>query len=369
MNQSAHDPAVRGAPRILVCGWSGAGNVGDELLTRAVVGVLREAGAIPVVASRDPETTSRLHGVETVAWGPRGWLSALAAGRARTRGPRVDGVCVGPGGIIEDWSSLWSLPGHLGAPRWLRRLGKPVAGVGLGAEHLVRESSRRLLRGVFENAAVVVRDAASAAALAAVGVEATVGCDLVFGLDLGPQARRSEIVVAVGPAVAPGRVRPASRRLTADDPSPLATALDALAARLDTSIALAAFRGQRDRDYAQLIAAKCQRPAEILKPDIDGQVDRIRSARLLISSRYHSVVVAASSGTPAIVCSTQAKLSSLVAQLGTPLIREIDGWSALSTCDVVAPTDVPVVPEGLDTHHAVLKRLVAAAVNKSVSTD
>ena len=362
MNQSARDPAVRGVPRILVCGWSGAGNIGDELLTSVVVEALRASGAIPVVVSRDPETTSVLHEVEAVAWGPRGWRRTLAHRRkGDKRGARVDGVCVGPGGIIQDSSSIWSLPGHLATPRWLRRMGKPVVGVGLGAEPLKRASSRRLLRAVLKDVAVVARDADSAASLAAAGVEATVGCDLAFGLDLAPLARRTEIVVALGPGVTPGRLRPASRRLSADDPSLIVAAVGALAKRLGASVALAAFRGRRDLDYAQLLASRSRQDTEVLAPDIATQVDRIRSARLLISSRYHPVVVAARSGTPTIVCSTESKLVSLVAQLASPLVTKIDDWSALSDCEIAEP-GLPVVPEGLGLHHDVLRQLVESSL-------
>lgn len=355
MTPSVGDTGAGGAPRILVCGWSGAGNVGDELLVSAVVAVLRADGATPVVVSRDPQTTSRLHGVESVAWGPRGWRRLLADGAGRG----VDGVCVGPGGIIQDSSSIWSLPGHLAAPAWLRRRGKPVVGVGLGALALKRASSRRMLRSVLGGVPVVVRDPESAAALASAGVEAEVGCDLVFGLDLGPPARRAEIVVAVGPSTAPGRLRPASRCLTAEDPAPLAAALGALAERLEASVALVAFRGERDRRYAQLLASRIRRDTEILGPDIDAQVDRVRAARLLITSRYHPLVVAARSGTPAIVCSAEPKIASLVDQLAGPLTTRIDDWSALTNCGLSEPGD-PRLVGGVEAHHEVLHRLVAA---------
>ncbi|MYH89158.1 MAG: hypothetical protein F4125_11475 [Acidimicrobiaceae bacterium] len=358
MNQSPRDPAVRGVPRILVCGWSGAGNTGDELLTSAVVEVLRSSGAIPVVVSRDPETTSILHNVEAVAWGPRGWLRRLAQGlRGDKAGARVDGVCVGPGGIIQDSSSIWSLPGHLLIPRRLRRMGKPVVGVGLGAEPLKRRSSRRLLRAVLKDTPVVARDAASAASLAAAGVEATVGGDLVFGLDLEPLQRRAEIVVAVGPSVTPGRLRPASRRLSVDDPSLVVAAIGAVAERLGASVALAAFRGKRDLDYAQLLASRIRPDTEVLASDIDTQVDRIRSARLLISSRYHPVVVAARNGTPTIVCSTEEIIGSLVEQLSSPSVTNMDDWSSLSECELTEPGS-PLVVEGVGLHHEALRQLV-----------
>ena len=123
-------PSADDGPRILISGWAGAGNVGDELLTRAMVTRLRRLGAEPVVASRAPLATTALHGVDAVPWGPRG-RAALAG---------IDGVCVGPGGILQDTSSLWSLPGHLAIAFLARRRGLPVAAIGVGAEPLRRRT-------------------------------------------------------------------------------------------------------------------------------------------------------------------------------------------------------------------------------------
>ena len=386
---SVPDPGTDSGPRILVCGWSGAGNIGDELLTSAVVESLRCAGAVPVVVSRDPQATSALHGVETVARGPRGWLRALAEGRggsgvkegsgvakgsggakgsgvkegsggAKGSGGAIDGVCIGPGGIIQDWTSIWSLPGHLLAPLGPALRGRPVVGVGLGADPLKRGWSRRILRTLLRDSPVVVRDRASAAAMAAAGVDTAVGADLVFGLDLDALPRRTEIVVALGPGAAPGPLRPAGRSLSTEDPSRVAAGLGALAERLGATVALACFRGGRDRQYAQLLASRIRLDTEILGPGIDAQVDRIRSARLLVSSRYHPVVIAARSGTPAIVCSNEAKLGSLVAQLDSPLVARVQDWSQLAACEVPEPGD-PVVPPGVSLHHDALRALVAAS--------
>lgn len=358
MSESTTDTVVGGVPRILVCGWSGAGNVGDELLASAVLDVLRANGAIPVVVSRDPQTTTLLHAVETVPWGPRGWPRMLSRGHKRSL--RVDGVCVGPGGIIQDSSSVWSLPGHLVGPSWLRRMGKPLVGVGLGAEPLKRASSRRLLRGVLKDTTVVVRDLESAAAMAEAGIEATVGGDLVFGLDLDPLPRRNEIVVAVGPRVVPSFLRPASRHQQHDDPTLLSAAIGAVARRFEANVVLASFRGERDQKYAKLLVSRIRHDVEVLSVDLKAQVDRVRSARLVITNRYHPAVVAARSGTPAIVCSTESKIASLVDQLDCPLVAKIDDWSELSDCE---PTEVgePVIPAGFGLHHDALRQLVAAA--------
>lgn len=344
-------PSAEHGPRIVVCGWSGAGNVGDELLTAVVVEKLRRLGAIPIVVARDPGETSRLHGVETIRHGVRGLAAALG------RIP-IAGVCVGPGGIIQDSTSARSMPGHLLLPWMLRMRGRPVAGAGLGADPLKRGWSRRLLRAVLKDTPVAVRDHHSAKALAASGVAASVGADLAFCLDLGPLPRRPEIVAALGPSLAPGILGSAERRLRADDPQRVAHALEVVAERLDVALTLLSFRGRPDRDFAKAVASRCRLECEVVASDVDQQVDRIRSARLLISSRYHPIVVAASSGTAAIALSEQAKVVALVEQLNSPLVRQIDDLAALERCELPQPDDYPIVPEGLGRHQEVLSQLV-----------
>lgn len=194
-------------PRILISGWAGAGNVGDELATRAAVAMVRRAGGEPVVASRDPAATAALHGVEAVARGLRGLVAAA----------RCDGVCVGPGGILQDSTSIWSLPAHLAAALTARVLRKPVVGLGLGAEPLQRRSSRWMVRRALGSGPVTVRDQPSAEALAAAGVRAEIAPDLVFTLDLEPRPASEELVVAVGPDAGLGRLTTAAWRLARAD--------------------------------------------------------------------------------------------------------------------------------------------------------
>lgn len=341
-----------------MCGWAGAGNVGDELLTRAVADVLRGQGAEPVVASRDPAATRRLHGLEAVPWGRRG----------RSHLDRIDGVCLGPGGILQDSSSLWSLPGHLAVPLRARRMGIPVAAVGVGAEPLRRASSGWMLRRALAGREVVTRDDASSAALKAVGVDARTGADLVFGLhlDLARRGRdRPEIVVSVGGSVRPGLVAPASRRIEPAPVAEIARALDGLAAVLDATVALTRFRGERDAAAAAELAERLGAEAVVLPADVDEHVRRVAGARLVVSSRYHPVVLAARAGVPAVVVSDQPKVASLVEQLDRPDIIRVGSWAEAGTlrpgggqADLGLPG---ALSEGVRRAHDALAALVAAA--------
>ncbi|MDW3217934.1 MAG: polysaccharide pyruvyl transferase family protein [Acidimicrobiales bacterium] len=321
-----HPPAIDG-PRLLICGWAGAGNIGDELLTAAIVAMVRGAGGVPVVASRDPGTTAAEHEVESVPWG-MGARGAVAT---------VDGVIVGPGGILQDGSSLWNLPGHLAAALAARRRGVPVAAFGVGAEPLRRRSSARLLRRALADAPVVTRDEGSSDALRAAGLHPTTAADLAFTLDLpdAPAEPNDEIIVAVGPGVKPGLVRPAARRLVAPPVAQIAAAVERLAVEQGYRVALAGFRGRRDRDVAAELRAALSVDARLVDDTVDAHVGAVAGARLVVASRYHAVVLAARAGVPAHVVSTEPKLRSLAADLG-PDRATLGSWA-----DLAAPTGQP----------------------------
>ncbi len=338
-------------PRILICGWAGAGNVGDELLTRSITQMVIAAGGCPVVTSRDPEATEALHpGVEAVTWGPGvAWSGRDCAG-----------VIVGPGGIIQDSSSVWNLPGHLLAPILFRLRGRPVIGVGLGVEPLGRRISRWLVRLAFPDTTPVVRDPESAAALGASGIEAVVAPDIVFGLThagSAPTVNSGEIVVSIGGEVVPGSIRPAAKRLTSDPPEVVANSLDALAARLGGSVSFVSYRGDRDTRFAEDVSARMVTPTRIIPAEVEASVAVVAGAGLVVSSRYHATVVAAQHGVPVVVISDQAKLRSLVTQIGSDLVHLVADWDGVAAADP-APHGAPFVPVGLEDSREAVRELV-----------
>jgi len=58
------------APRILLAGYYGFGNAGDEAILASIVAHLKELrpDAVMTVVSGDPEETAKTHGVEAVFW-------------------------------------------------------------------------------------------------------------------------------------------------------------------------------------------------------------------------------------------------------------------------------------------------------------
>ena len=162
------------AETVLIAGYYGRRNAGDEAILGGMLAELR-AARVDLrfrVVSWDPDGTQRLHGVEAIPWTDvAGLIDAVREASL---------VVVGGGGLFHDY---WGVePGEMltarqagipqyGAPIVLARLqGVPSMLYGVGVGPLRTPEGRRLTRELFEAVgAATVRDAASRGLLAELG--------------------------------------------------------------------------------------------------------------------------------------------------------------------------------------------------------
>ena len=300
--------------RILVSGWVGADNVGDELIFRSLATKLADRGAAVTTMSTRPEATRRLHGVDAV-----GWSDAVGT----LRGIRsTDGLIVGPGGILQDETSIWNLPAHLHRVFAARAMRTPVLGMGLGAGPLNTASGRILVRSALRSVPLTVRDEDSARLLSEVGLRrVTVTADLAYGLPVPTAAAADRIVASLRPFSGSGGLVPARRSdlrtLSADARvTAAAAALDELAHRSSLPVHLLAFEAERDARHHDLIAAHMAEPVTTGVATVDTAFDEVARSRLVVGMRYHAVVAAVMAGRPAVVIGYSPKVRSLARRLG-----------------------------------------------------
>jgi len=137
-------------PTILIGGYYGAGNIGDEAILAAMVDELRSqhADLLLIVTSWEPERTSRDLQVEAVYWkNINGLLDAAL---------RADLIILGGGGIFHDYWGIdpdtylrhgfWDITAFGSLPLLAKLLGIPcmIYAVGVGPFHtdLAREHTR-----------------------------------------------------------------------------------------------------------------------------------------------------------------------------------------------------------------------------------
>src|SRR5690625_3113260 len=124
--------------RVLISGYYGYGNFGDEALLAGLLSLIRELGAEPLVLSGQPERTRAEHGVEAVHR-YRGLPGALR---------RADALISGGGGLLQDASSSRSLSYYLGVLRLARLAGLRTMVYGQSIGPLSSAGLRRVGRGL-----------------------------------------------------------------------------------------------------------------------------------------------------------------------------------------------------------------------------
>jgi polysaccharide pyruvyl transferase CsaB len=158
---------------VLLLGWYGAGNIGDELLLDVVKQWAQAEGAVVSALSIDPVATSALHGIEAVD------LLDLMAVADRLR--KADLLVLGGGGVFQTYNRLdaaglyayeaFDISMYARPVLLARQMGVPVAMIGQGLGPLEGGEARAIVADMFEQACEVsVRDQASFDLLKQLGI-------------------------------------------------------------------------------------------------------------------------------------------------------------------------------------------------------
>jgi polysaccharide pyruvyl transferase CsaB len=145
--------------RVLISGYYGYGNLGDEALLSGLVAGLQSYGHSITVLSGNPEETKRLHNVNAVSRYKGLPLALLQHGA----------VISGGGGLLQDKSSSRSLEYYLGVLNLAKLLGKKVIVYGQSIGPL-SEHGKKAVAKTLKSVSVAVRDEMSQKLLAELGV-------------------------------------------------------------------------------------------------------------------------------------------------------------------------------------------------------
>jgi polysaccharide pyruvyl transferase CsaB len=302
-------------PRVLISGYYGFGNLGDEALLDVIVSRLRAAypgGSIDVLSADPAATTARLN-VEST---PRADLGAV-----RRSIERADVVLSGGGGLLQNVTSLRSLIYYAGIVRtatraqkktmifaqsigpldfWGRAVVRAFCG-GVAAATVRDERSRRLLSSLLPN--VRVERTADPVFLFEPGTEP---------LDLAAEGLGGDaplVIVSV-------RKWPHNEATIAL----LAAAVDRLANEHGAQVAFLPFGGPPDADVSTSVIRRAK-STPVLLPEVTlaHAAQIISRASLVIGMRLHALIIAARLGVPFAAVPYDPKVSALLDDLRYPL--------------------------------------------------
>ena len=287
-------------PRALLVGDFGQPEPGSEALIEAFVSSLPEDWS-SIVTSSDPWITASRHDVDAVPplnarSAPRQARSVdavvLAGGSPlRSRGPRTGRP------VSERVRSIAPLSVAAQA------LGKPVAGVGVGADSLPGRSSRAVARGLVRQAdLLVLRDEESADALADAGAHPPfrVGADPTWALLDEPVTQT---------AASPRAVRVVLQH-PAEPPFDSDFLVEGLAAvqggglQIELQPWFVTDDGADDLTLALQVAGRL--PGAVILDPPAGLIearDSMASSHVVVGMRFHALLAAASAGAPFVALS------------------------------------------------------------------
>lgn len=144
--------------KVLLCGYYGMGNLGDELLAFSAISLLKNCGLTEsdiAMLSGNPEETFKTHHVTSFdRWNALTVLKALLSSET---------LLMGGGGIFQDTTSIRSPWYYWGIMRAARLCGCRVWAVGQSVGPLNRRGSRLAARSAYRCCSIVsVRDKSSA---------------------------------------------------------------------------------------------------------------------------------------------------------------------------------------------------------------
>ncbi len=175
---------VRKKGGVLLCGYFGYGNTGDEaILSACLADRRREDPFRPItVLSARPRQTAKEHGVWAV-----GRFSLFSVIKAILS---CDTVLFGGGGLLQDETSLLSLMYYTALLRLGKLFGKRMCLIANGIGPLKRRVSHRLVARALRGCMVTVRDGVSLALLRDLGITAALAPDTALSL---PPARKDRL--------------------------------------------------------------------------------------------------------------------------------------------------------------------------------
>lgn len=337
---SVYDQVRRRRHRVVMSGYYGFSNAGDDAILEAIQQAIHEASddVAVTVLSNDPELTQKQYGMDAI---PRFRIWKVFSALRRS-----DALLSGGGSLLQDTTSTRSLLYYLAVIRCAQFLGKPVMLYANGIGPVRRPANRRRVKQVVERATLVtLRDHSSARELADMGVDRPdlqVTADPVFHLSPAPEERGRELLQAAG--LAPGapfvavsvRDWPDTEHFCRE----LARLCDHLRRTHGMEVLFLLMQPSRDRAAARKVQGFMEEPSFLLdEPCTPRELMAVLGqARLCLAMRLHTLIFAARMAVPSMGLVYDPKVDSYLRELDLPAagyVDSFDGDEAIRRADAM----------------------------------
>lgn len=327
---SMYEQVRRRKYQVVMSGYYGFGNAGDDAILEAIQQAIHEASDdIGVtVLSNDPELTRRQYGMDAI---PRFQMWKVFSALRR-----CDALLSGGGSLLQDTTSTRSLFYYLSVIRCAQLLGKPVMLYANGIGPVHRPANRRRVKKVVERATLVtLRDHSSARELTSMGVlrpDLHVTADPVFHLSPATPEQGAALCRASG--LPEGR--PFVAVSVRDWPdtgifsSELALLCDHLRRTYGLEILFLLMQPSRDRTMAQQVRQAMSEPSYLLDVSCTPRelMAVLGQAKLCLAMRLHTLIFAARMAVPSMGLIYDPKVESYLQELELPAAGYVDRFQS-----------------------------------------
>ena len=291
--------------RVVLCGYYGMGNAGDEALLMSLLQMLPES-VEPIVLSGNPQATKKQYQVASYHRNTFTILEVLQ---------KSDAFIWGGGSLMQDATSMASPVYYAGLMALAQQRGLKTIAWAQGIGPLNKSFTRWLTKQVLLGCdGISVRDTASAKLLSDWQIEPIVAPDPVWALqsDTAPQL----------PATDKPRVAIVLRShplLTSKRLQTLIQAFKDFQAKTNTFLLLVPFQPSTDSAIATKIAAQLSGEHQIITVNNPQQLKGLfKFVKMTVGMRLHSLIMAAGSGSSCFALSYDPKISQLMLELDLP---------------------------------------------------
>lgn len=316
---------------ILISGYYGFDNIGDESILRTLITSLREK--IPdcrlTVLSHNPASTREKYGVEAV--------ERMSPGAILRAVRQCDMLISGGGSLLQDVTSSKSIHYYLFIIRLAKLLGKKVFIYSQGIGPIDHAFNRRATARALKKAdGIVVRDERSAKLLEQIGLpqeRIVITADPVIRMKRPDRTVGREILARAG-IKKDGRLTVgwAIREKNRDSTfvREITECIRWLRANYDAESVLIPFHYEEDREVCSVIAERTNGAAKCLSEKYlsEDMLSIIGNMDVLVGVRLHSMIYAAIMGVPIIGVSYDPKCTAFLNSVGLDSLSTRETFSA-----------------------------------------
>ena len=316
---------------ILISGYYGFDNIGDESILRTLITSLREK--IPdcrlTVLSHNPASTREKYGVEAV--------ERMSPGAILRAVRQCDMLISGGGSLLQDVTSSKSIHYYLFIIRLAKLLGKKVFIYSQGIGPIDHAFNRRATAQALKKAdGIVVRDERSAKLLEQIGLpqeRIVITADPVIRMKRPDRTVGREILARAG-IKKDGRLTVgwAIREKNRDSTfvREITECIRWLRENYDAESVLIPFHYEEDREVCSVIAERTNGAAKCLSEKYlsEDMLSIIGNMDVLVGVRLHSMIYAAIMGVPIIGVSYDPKCTAFLNSVGLDSLSTRETFSA-----------------------------------------